>query len=34
VFDNDDDRTYRVAQGVLKGEEAWLEDGIVRLGGA
>ena len=31
VFDNDDDRTYRLAQSVLKGEEAWLEEGIVRL---
>ncbi|PYP40715.1 MAG: acyl-CoA dehydrogenase [Gemmatimonadetes bacterium] len=33
VFSNDDDRTYRLAQSVLKGEQAWLEDGIVRLGG-
>ena len=32
VFHNDDDRTYRLAQGVLKGQEAWLEEGIVRLG--
>jgi len=31
VFDNDDDRTYRLAQSVLKGEEAWLEEGIVKL---
>ena len=31
VFSNDDDRTYRLAQSVLKGEEAWLEEGIVRL---
>jgi len=31
VFDNDDDRTYRLAQGVLRGEEAWLEEGMVRL---
>jgi len=30
VFDNDDDRTYRLAQGVLRGEEAWLEEGMVR----
>ena len=33
VFSNDDDRTYRLAQSVLKGEQAWLEEGIVRLGG-
>jgi hypothetical protein len=31
VFHNDDDRTYRLAQGVLKGQEAWLEEGMVRL---
>ena len=31
VFENDDDRTYRLAQSVLKGEEAWLEEGIVKL---
>jgi len=31
VFDNDDDRTYRLAQSVLRGEEAWLEEGIVKL---
>jgi len=30
VFDNDDDRTYRLAQGVLRGEETWLEEGMVR----
>ncbi|MGQ0703046.1 MAG: acyl-CoA dehydrogenase family protein [Gemmatimonadales bacterium] len=30
VFDNDDDRTYRLAQRVLRGEEAWLEAGLVR----
>lgn len=30
VFDNDDDRTYRIAQGVLRGEEIWLEDGMVK----
>ena len=30
VFDNDDDRTYRIAQGVLRGEEIWLEEGLVR----
>jgi hypothetical protein len=32
VFSNDDDRTYRLAQSVLKGDEAWLEEGLVRLG--
>jgi alkylation response protein AidB-like acyl-CoA dehydrogenase len=31
VFSNDDDRTYRLAQSVLKGEQAWLEEGMVRL---
>jgi alkylation response protein AidB-like acyl-CoA dehydrogenase len=31
VFFNDDARTYRVAQRVLKGAHAWLERGIVRL---
>ncbi|HEV8613718.1 MAG TPA: acyl-CoA dehydrogenase, partial [Gemmatimonadales bacterium] len=31
VFDNEDDRTYKLAQSVLKGEEAWLESGIVKL---
>jgi len=30
VFDNDDVPTYRVAQEVLKGRHAWLEDGVVR----
>jgi alkylation response protein AidB-like acyl-CoA dehydrogenase len=30
VFDNEDDRTYRLAQRVLHGEEAWLEEGMVR----
>ncbi len=30
VFHNEDDRTYRLAQDVLRGEEAWLEEGIVR----
>ncbi len=33
IFSNDDDRTYRLAQSVLKGEQAWLEEGMVRLGG-
>ena len=32
VFDNEDDRTYRVAQSVLKGEQAWLEEGLVEMG--
>ena len=32
VFSNDDDRTYRLAQSVLKGEQAWMEEGIVKLG--
>ncbi|HEU4700188.1 MAG TPA: acyl-CoA dehydrogenase family protein [Gemmatimonadales bacterium] len=31
VFDNDDVPTYAVAQQVLKGEHAWLEQGIVEL---
>ena len=31
VFANDDDRTYQVAQSVLRGEQAWLEEGMVRL---
>jgi hypothetical protein len=31
VFHNDDDRIYRLAQGVLKGQETWLEEGMVRL---
>ncbi len=33
VFDNEDDRTYRLAQRVLAGEEAWLEEGILRVTG-
>ena len=28
IFDNDDDRTYRVAQNVLEGKHAWLETGV------
>ena len=31
VFHNDDDRTYKLAQSVLKGDEAWLEEGLVKL---
>jgi alkylation response protein AidB-like acyl-CoA dehydrogenase len=31
VFSNEDDRTYRLAQSVLKGEQAWLEEGMVRF---
>jgi alkylation response protein AidB-like acyl-CoA dehydrogenase len=30
VFANDDDRTYRLAQQVLKGQHLWLEEGIVK----
>ena len=30
VFDNDDVATYRVAQQVLRGEHAWVEEGMVR----
>jgi alkylation response protein AidB-like acyl-CoA dehydrogenase len=33
IFDNDDVRTYQVAQGVLRDEFTWLEEGIVREGG-
>jgi alkylation response protein AidB-like acyl-CoA dehydrogenase len=29
VFDNDDVATYRLAQGVLRGEHGWLEGGMV-----
>jgi alkylation response protein AidB-like acyl-CoA dehydrogenase len=29
VFDNDDVATYGLAQGVLRGEHGWLEEGIV-----
>lgn len=32
VFSNPDDQTYRLAQSVLKGEQAWLEEGMVRYG--
>jgi alkylation response protein AidB-like acyl-CoA dehydrogenase len=32
VFSNADDRTYRLAQSVLKGEQTWLEEGMVRYG--
>ena len=31
VFGNDDVATYKLAQGVLKGEHEWLEDGIVKM---
>ena len=34
VFTNDDDRTYRLAQQVLKGQHLWLEEGIVKREGA
>ena len=34
VFTNDDDRTYRLAQQVLKGQHLWLEAGIVKREGA
>ncbi len=30
VFDNDDVRTYEVAQQVLRGEHTWMETGMVR----
>jgi alkylation response protein AidB-like acyl-CoA dehydrogenase len=30
VFDNDDVRTYQVAQQVLRGEHSWLETGMVK----
>jgi hypothetical protein len=30
LFRNQDDATYRLAQGVLKGDYAWLEEGTVR----
>ncbi len=30
VFDNDDVRTYEVAQQVLRGEHSWMETGMVR----
>ena len=33
VFDNDDVPTYRLAQDVLKGNHAWLEEGIAGWGG-
>jgi hypothetical protein len=32
VFDNDDVRTYEVAQQVLKGEHSWMETGMVGSG--
>jgi hypothetical protein len=31
VFQNDDHRTYQLAQSVLKGNETWLEAGMVRF---
>jgi alkylation response protein AidB-like acyl-CoA dehydrogenase len=34
VFDNDDARTYGVAQRVVRGEHRWLETGLVRMDGA
>jgi hypothetical protein len=33
LFDNDDVPTYRVAQDVLAGQHAWLEQGIVDMSG-
>ena len=30
VFDNDDVRTYEVAQQVLRNEHTWMETGMVR----
>jgi hypothetical protein len=32
VFDNEDVRTYAVAQQVLKNEHLWMETGMVREG--
>ncbi len=32
LWRNQDVRTYRVAQEVLKGEHRWLEEGMVELG--
>jgi hypothetical protein len=32
-FGPNDDRLYKVSQRVLKGEHAWLEEGIVGMGG-
>jgi alkylation response protein AidB-like acyl-CoA dehydrogenase len=34
IFDNDDVATYRLAQGVLRSEHGWLEQGMVRDAGA
>ncbi|HET8655454.1 MAG TPA: hypothetical protein VFL93_08045, partial [Longimicrobiaceae bacterium] len=31
LFDNADDRVYRLAQEVLRGEHAWLEDGAIQM---
>jgi hypothetical protein len=33
VFDNEDVRTYAVAQQVLKGEHSWMETGMVGSNG-
>ena len=33
LFDNDDVATYRVAQDVLGGKHAWLEEGVVDMSG-
>ena len=32
VFDNEDYRTYRLAQSVLRDEQLWMEEGMVRYG--
>jgi len=32
VFSNEDDQTYRLAQSVLRGEQLWMEEGMVRYG--
>jgi hypothetical protein len=31
VFDNDDERTYKLARGVLDNQHLWLEEGMVKM---